>query len=422
MTFLLLRLIDRYILKQILLTLVFSLITLSVIFIIVNFMDRMDNFIDAKVSVGMVIKYYLVSLPEILRILTPISILVSCLFTVGKLSNNNEITAIKSSGMGLYRLLAPISFLGLLFSASQYYFNGWIVPNANEERERISQVYFNNQSRISISNEAFRDTPDRNVLINFYDANSKTAYNVTIENFVPNELMNFNKLTDLNENNLSENNFSNLEKSTSDLPVKLLNRIVAKTMTWDETQKQWILRDVIMRNVISDFHSNNIYSSSNINSNSYSNSNSNVRSGDKIETKRFAELPIELKISPRQLETINKKTNEMSFTEQKEYILLLSAGGKDVRKMEIEYYSAQALPLANFIVILFAVSFASVRKRGGLAVQIAAAMVIAFSYLVFFQISKPIGLAMNLSPVIVGWSANIIFIICGIISIVNTRT
>jgi lipopolysaccharide export LptBFGC system permease protein LptF len=67
------------------------------------------------------------------------------------------------------------------------------------------------------------------------------------------------------------------------------------------------------------------------------------------------------------------------------------------------------------------VSFASVKKRGGLAVQIAAAMVISFLYLMFFEISKPIGLAMNLSPIVVGWSANIIFLICGIINIINTR-
>jgi lipopolysaccharide export LptBFGC system permease protein LptF len=174
-----------------------------------------------------------------------------------------------------------------------------------------------------------------------------------------------------------------LEKNT--LPLKLSNRIEARTMTWDEIQKKWILKNVIVRNIISN---------------------------EKIDTRNCEEMLIDLKINPKQLERINKKTNAMTFSELKEYILLLSAGGKDIRKMEIEYYAAQALPLANFIVILFAVSFASVKKRGGLAVQIAAAMVIVCAYLIFFQICKPIGLAMSISPIIVGWSANIIFIIC----------
>ena len=441
------RLVDRYILKQILLTLVFSLIAFCVIFIVVNFMEQMGNFMDSKAEIKTIVKYYLVFLPEILKILTPVSILVSCLFAIGKMSNNNEIIAIKSAGMGLYRLLVPILFIGLLLSAGQYYFNGWIVPSANEEKERISQVYLNkNKSRTSISNLAFRDTPNKNVLINFYDATSKTAHNISIETFseisfsddnssagvanstviaseTKQSIYNSTKIaTPTARNDSKENVCNNNEKNPRNksekkhealsqkansasnkqaiackqaLPVKLLSRIEAKTMTWDEEREQWILRNAITRDIIGD---------------------------EKVNAKRFARLPTDLKITPRQLEKINKKTNEMTFDELEEYISLLSAGGKDVRKMEIEYHAAQALPLANFIIILFAVSFASVKKRGGLAVQIAAAMVIAFSYLVFFEISKPIGLAMNLSPIIVGWSANIIFLICGIISIFNTRT
>jgi len=417
----LLRLVDRYILKQILLTLVFALIALCAIFIVVNFTEQIGNFMDANVEIKTIVRYYLVYLPEILKILTPVSILISCLWAVGRLSNSNEITAMKSGGMGLYRILVPISLIGLLLSGGQYYFNGWIVPNANEEKERISQVYLNkNRANNSITNLAFRDTPQRNVLINFYDAISKTAHNVAIENFADNdftvETVNENSTVIASETKQTIANKEIATPSTRNDKIKnptvnknnkptIVERIEARTMVWDDENKQWVLQNVITRNVL----------------NSRNNSN-NKNSNEKIDANRFAELPIALKITPRQLEKINKKTNEMTFDELKEYILLLSAGGKDVRKMEIEFHAAQALPLANFIVILFAVSFASVKKRGGLAVQIAAAMVIAFSYLIFFEISKPIGLAMNLSPIIVGWSANIIFFICGIISIFNTRT
>ena len=108
---------------------------------------------------------------------------------------------------------------------------------------------------------------------------------------------------------------------------------------------------------------------------------------------------------------MNKKTDQLTFTEMQDYITLLKTGGKDIRQMEIDYRSEQALPLANFIVILFAMPFASLKKRGGLAVQIAAAMVIAFYYLICFQLSKPIGLSIDISPFLVGWSSNILFFI-----------
>jgi len=331
-------------------------------------MERMDVFMDSKVKLQIIINYYIVYLPEILKILTPISILISCLFIIGKLSNNNEITIMKSGGMSLYRLLLPIAFLGLLFSAGQFIFNGWIVPKANFEKERISQVYLNRtKSGGPINQLAFRDTPNKNILINYYDPTTQRGYGITIETY---------------------------NSNGSSLP-KLESKIEAQTIIWNKTQRSWILKDIIYRTIISN---------------------------TKIETTCYSELPIKLNFNEKQIEKISRKTDEMTFPEMKEYIQLLKQGGKDIKKMEVDYHSAQALPLANFIVIIFAVCFASVKKKGGLAVQIAAAMITAFVYLIFFEVFKPIGIALNFPPQLVGWFANILFIICGIVAIINTRT
>jgi lipopolysaccharide export system permease protein len=328
----------------------------------------MGTFMDSKVKLMTIINYYIVYLPEILKILTPISILISCLFTIGRLSNNNEITIMKSGGMGLYRLLVPIGFVGILFSASQFLFNGWIVPRANLEKERISAVYLNrSKSGGPINQLAFRDNPNKNVLINYYDPTTQRGYGVTIETY---------KITN------------------SSIP-KLETKIEAQIIVWNKTKKSWILKDVICRDIISN---------------------------TKIETTCFSEMQIKLNFDEKQIERITRKSNEMTFPEMKEYIELLRTGGKDMKKMEVDYHSAQALPLANFIVILFAVSFASVKKKGGLAVQIAAAMIIAFVYLIFFEVFKPIGMALSFPPQLVGWFANIIFIICGIVAIVKIKT
>jgi lipopolysaccharide export system permease protein len=362
--------LDRYILKQILVTLLFALVALCIIFVVVNFMEMMDKFMDAKVPFSIIVEYYLVYLPDILTILTPVAILISCLFTIGRLSNTNEITAMKSGGMGLYRLLLPIATVGILLSAWQFYFNGWIVPNANEKKAYISHEYLKrDKGGGPINNLAFRDAPDRNVLMLYYDPYDKRGYNVTIEQYQPQE--------------------------TSHQMMRLLHQIEAKSIVWNTAKNNWTLRNGIERSISDD---------------------------NNISVKRFDTMTAKLTFGERQISKINRKTNEMSFSELREYIDLLRMGGKDVRQMEIEYHAAQALPLANFIVILFAVSFASVKKRGGLAVQIAAAMVIVFAYLIFSQLFKPIGLAMNLPAWFVGWFANILFILAGIGTIIKTRT
>lgn len=366
--------LDRYILKQIVLTLIFSIVALCIIFILVNLMETMDKFIDGKVSLDIIVKYYLVYLPEILKILTPVSILIACLLTIGRLSNNNEITAMKSGGMSLYKIIFPVSIFGLILSCGQYYFNGWIVPSSNEEKASIAQEYLHKYSDDGyIVNLAFRASPSRNVLMQYYDANNKTAQRIAIEDY----------------EYVSHDN-----EEVKTIP-KLCSRLEARQLIWNDTIESWQAESGFIKK---------------------------IDGLDKVSVERFSSLPVEINISPRQLARMNKKSDQLTFDEMKDYIQLLKAGGKDIRKLEIDYRSEQALPLANFIVILFAVSFASVKKRGGLAVQIAAAMIIAFSYLLCFQLAKPIGLAVDVSAVLVGWSANILFFIAGIFTLMKTKT
>ena len=129
-----------------------------------------------------------------------------------------------------------------------------------------------------------------------------------------------------------------------------------------------------------------------------------------------------LKITHSEIVELKRSVDEMNFDEFRNYIELLKQGGKDVRRLMITYYSGYAFPFANFIVIIFAVPFASVRKKGGIAIQIGAAMVVVFLYLLFTEISKNIGYASNIHPIITGWSANILFLIAGIFTIFKTRT
>jgi lipopolysaccharide export system permease protein len=332
-------------------------------------MEKMDAFMDSKVSLSVIVRYYMVYLPDILRILAPVSILISCLFTIGRLSNNNEITAMKSGGMGLLRLLFPIAIVGILLCVAQYFFNGWVVPAANEEKEHINQFELGrSSSNEPVSNLAFRDAPERNVLIQYYNSAENKGYFAIIEEYIPNTI--------------------NTASPT------LSKHIEANSIVWDEKQNDWVLHKAMVRTVVDKEH---------------------------ITTNLYNEMPYHLNITQKQMAKINRKTTMLNFDEMREYISLLKQGGKDVRNMEIDLHSSQALPLANFIVILFAVSFASVKKRNGMAVQVAAAMVIAFTYLIFFQVSKPIGIALNMPAVLIGWFANIIFFVCGIISVIKAR-
>jgi lipopolysaccharide export system permease protein len=357
--------IDRYILKSFVSTLFFSIIALCVIFLIVNLLENLDSFLDQNAKWEVIARYYLYYFPEIIKLLVPVATLLATLFSIGRLSNLNEITAMKSGGLSLYRLMLPLLIFTIILSFSQLYFNGWVVPEANAKKHEIEQKYMS-RSRTGemIYNLYFRDRPRVNVVMQYYNSRARSGTRVSIEYF-------------------SDNDSPRLEK-----------RIEAESIYWDTASAGWILRNAISR----DYGQNTVSAS------------------------EHNKLPVELKITHEQIKQIKRSTDEMSFTELRDYIELLEQGGKDVRLQLIDYHGQLAFPFANLIVILFGVPFASVKKKGGIAIQIGAAMVISFTYMIFTKVSQTLAYAANFDEILAGWSANIIFFAAGLITIIKTKT
>lgn len=339
-------------------TVVFLVVALCMIFMIVNLIENIDNFIDDNLTFLQIGEYYLNFFPDIIKMLMPIAMLLATLFSIGKLSGQNEITAMKSGGMSLYRVILLLGFFALALSCFQVYFNGWVVPHSNSRRLEMDRKLMHSQKTGGpVNNLYFRDTPLRNVVIAFYDSDSKVGNGVMLEEF------------------------------SSENSPRLVKKIEAKQIRWDTTANNWKLVDAIERNYTGDF----------------------------VQTLRHPELNMNLRITHRQILNLQLASEELTFDEFREYIETLKTGGKDVRKQMIEYYSNYAFAFANVVVILFAVPFASVRRRGGIAVQIAAAMIICFAYLVFTKVSQTIGYSTDFNPIVVAWSANGLFGIAGIV-------
>jgi lipopolysaccharide export system permease protein len=359
------RIVDRYILRQVVLTMSFAILALCAIFIIVDMLESLDEFLDTNASIEIIVEYYMVYLPEIMKILFPIAMLLAILFTIGRMSNTNEITAIKTGGMSLYRMMIPLLIFATFVSFGQLYFNGWVVPKSNTRKLDIAHQYLRKGQRgKTIYNLYFRDTPNRNVIMQYYDGGRKLGSKVAIEDFADTE------------------------------KPRLTARMEAATIQWDEEQEMWKLLDIIERNY----------------------------TGKEVEAITYDSLFITLNLEHHEIEQLKKSPDEMTYDELWEYIQLLDQGGKNVRRQLIEYYGNYAFPFANLVVVLFGVPFASIKKKGGIALQIGAAMVISFMYLVFTKISQTVGYSYDISPELAGWAANIIFLFVGLVVIIRTRT
>lgn len=360
-----LKIIDIYITKEFIQMLIFGLVAFILIFILVDLMENLDDFIDQKVSFSIILKYYLYYSPEIIKLTLPVAVLLSCLFTTGRMSNLNELTAIKVSGVSLYRLMLPFLIISLILSFLSVYFNSWIVPKTNKKKLNLERVYMRKHLESwGKYNIYIQDSYTRLLSIGYFDDELNVAHRVDIQDFDPNDL------------------------------TKVVARYTAPAMKWDSLSENWLLINCVYRK----FHSGG-------------------EIVEKIDTFNIGKL----NFKPIDIKRKQMKPDEMNLSEMGEFIQDQIRSGNNPSRWLTDYHSKISFPFSNFIVVLFGVALASQKKRAGLAMEFGLSLLIAFLYFIFMKISTSFGYAGILHPLIAAWLANLVFLLGGIIVILKVR-
>ena len=110
------KLLDRYLLREYMLPVFYCLSTFCMMFILGDLFGHMAKFLKAKTPLLLILRYYLFLLVPMLEYLLPASLLMATLYTLWQLTRSNQITAMRSGGMSLYRVMFPFLVVGLAFS------------------------------------------------------------------------------------------------------------------------------------------------------------------------------------------------------------------------------------------------------------------------------------------------------------------
>lgn len=358
------KILDRYLLKQFFLTILFGLLAFTLLFVVIDLMENLGNFLDQKVTESMIVEYYLVFIPEIIRLMTPIAVLLSSLFTAGKMANLNELTAIKASGISLYRFMAPFVIASLLISIFSIFFGGYVVPIANKHKIFIEQTYMNKGVVHLGSNIFIQDSKTRVVSINYFDISQSQATQISIQEFDPNDR------------------------------TKVLSRTDAFRMTYDSTKKCWNIYDGVTRTF--------------------------SETSESLE-KFIVKQECSLSFKPEDVIKKQRKPEEMTLAELTVFADDQLRTGNDPTATEIEYQSRIAFAFASVVVVLFGLPISASKRRGGLAIQVGINLLITFIYLVFMKISQAFGKNGILDPIITAWLANFIFLIAALYNIKHAQ-
>lgn len=364
------RILDRYIIRQFLTSFGFGLVAFLLIFLIIDMMEKLDDFIDASVPAWTIFQYYLWFTPEIIKLMTPVAMLLAALFVTGRLSNQNELAAIKSSGVSLYRILVPFLAVSFIVSSVSVYFNGWIVPYANQKKFAIERAHLHRSGgAFSRYNIFFQEGRTRLVSMSYYDSQAKTASTVSIQEFADTNL------------------------------TVLVRRFDARQMQWieessflgDSLRQGWVLQSGTRREF------------------------AERREGALQSFDRLA-IGI-LRITPAEIEKKQRKPDELDYAELKEFIENQQQSGQDVSRWLVDFHSKIAFPFASVIVVLFGVPFGSIKRRSGVAIEFGICVAVTFIYLAFMKTSHVFGYNGDLNPLLTAWLANILFLILGLINL-----
>ena len=356
--------LDRYITKKFLTILFFNILAFIIIFLVIDLIEHLDKFLSYKATFHQVAKYYFYYIPFIIILTLPISMLLSSLFSLGTMAQYNEIVAIQTSGVSLYRILLPILLLAFLISIISGIAGETIVPQTNRLRLDVYRYEIKKETRkirTARSQLAIQDTGHRQLYIQFYEVAKKRAHNVNIL-WIEGD--------------------------------KIVRRLDCRYMIWDDRKEMWMLRDVTER--------------------IFQDSQEKITHYDSLayaDSRITVEDLLDLEIQPE----------EMNYAELNRFVDKMLALGADARRWLVDLYMKISYPLANFIIVLFGAPLAARKRRSGPALGFALALLISFIYFLFLRTGQVLGHKGELPPWLAAWIGNIVFGAGGIITMLRVR-
>ena len=151
------RLLTRYILKQLFMPFIFSLIIIVFVLFTQFLLRAIDRFIGKGLDIGTIFEYLFLNLGWISALAVPMAVLVAALMAFGQFSEDNEITAMRASGISFTTIVRPALVMGLLISIILILFNSFIMPEMNFKARMLSGDIYRKRPDLNIEPGYFMD-------------------------------------------------------------------------------------------------------------------------------------------------------------------------------------------------------------------------------------------------------------------------
>src|SRR6266436_3795889 len=352
------RLLDRYVIRNFLHVYFYCIAGFISIWLIFDVSDNISTFIDQHVPLSLVLRYYGTQIPQVFIILLPVSLLLSLLFALGRMSRSNEIVSMLTAGVSLPRVLLPLIGVGLLTVGASMALNYSLAPHAELARKSFLSEAHARPAR-NIQGQIFRNRTDL-----------RTWF---IQNF-----------------RLGDTTFNNVQVLQQDANDNIVMSYVAGRANYRSQAKTWDLENVRL---------------------AYYDAVGNITKEEfrpALTIEHWSETPF-------RLGSANVQAEFLSFPELREYLHFNSDFPATLLapfRTHLQY--RLALPWTCLVVVCIAAPLGIGYSRRGVLSSVAAAVILVFSMNFLTHLFLALGEGDRISPLVAAWTPNLIFAVIGL--------
>lgn len=296
-----------------------------------------------------ILEYYFDFIPWIANLISPITVFIATVFVTANMASHTEIVPMLATGISFRRLLLPYFMGAIIVAIVSFYFNGWVIPDANKSRRAFEIEYIEGKYYFNKNNFHIQISPNKYLYLNRYVNNNNTGYTFTLE--------------EMNDNRLE-------------------SKLTATHINWLEDSAQWVVRNWVKREL--------------------KDNGEIITHGDS--------LLMDLVILPKDFQSQHRLWETLTNPELDEKIYEINSRGLEgVEIYQVEKYFRFTMPYTVLVLVFIGVIVSSRKTRGGTGLQIALGFIISFIFIIFVITSRGIAEGGIINPAVAVWIPNVVF-------------
>jgi|TARA_B110000263_G_scaffold250089_1_gene270414 lipopolysaccharide export system permease protein len=399
----------------------------------VNFLLRaIDKFLGKGLDLIIILEYLFLNLAWILALSVPMAVLLATLMTFGRLSEDNEINAMRASGIGFLTIMrAPVLF-GIIITLLLIYFNNFILPEMNFKARLLSGDIYRKRPDMNIEPGIFLDNlPDYSMIVGgkskkgimsdvriFSKGNKEAQTSIRASTGNLSTLEDAFLLTLYNGeiHELGQKDYTNyrriiFDKHVINIPAKdlLLNRRDSTNRSDREMTVPMMLKKINSYekrlNIVSNRLSGNFYRTI-----GDSILPSSIEQGEQFIENNLYKIRKDTTLTKVQIIKKEKRLKNLERQINNEFNLIKSYK-KSKNKYEVEIHKKFSIPVACILFVLLGAPLGVMSKKGGFAVSTSLSFGFFLIYYVLLIGGEEMADRNILSPPVGMWTPNLIILL-----------